>query len=89
MRDHAFEKAEAAARIEGKEMAVRMLLTRAASRAELARDLGVGQSTLSAWVRDVVNHGPYGDVLATLHEEVGILRKEKAALEKSLRARRG
>lgn len=79
----------AATLVEGKEMAVRMILTRGASRAQLARDLGVGQSTLSRWVREAIDDAPYGDVLASLHEEVGTLRKEKAALEKVLRARRG
>jgi transposase-like protein len=89
LRDHGIHNPSAAAPVEGKEMAVRMILTRNASRAELARDLGVSQSTLSNWVRDAIDHAPYGDVLASLHEEVGTLRKDKAALEKVLRARLG
>jgi len=89
LRDEMIEDSGGAAQIEIKEMAVRMILTRGASRAQLARDLGVGQPTLSHWVRDAVDQTPYGDVLASLHEEVGILRKEKAALEKVLRARKG
>ena len=89
LRDCAIPIPGDAAPVEGKEMAVRMILTRNASRAELARDLGVSQSTLSNWVRDAIDQSPYGDVLASLHDEVGTLRKEKAALEKVLRARLG
>lgn len=68
-------------------MAVRMILTREVSRAQLARDFGVGMPTLSRWVRDAFDQSPYGDVLQSLHEEVGLLRKENAALKKMLSAR--
>lgn len=88
MRNETMDGAEAAAQTEIREMAVRMILTRGASRGELARDLGVCLPTLSHWVRDAMDQTPYGDVLASLHEEVGLLRKENAALERILRARR-
>lgn len=70
-----------------REMAVRMILTREVSRANMAKDLGIGMPTLSRWVRDAIDHSPYGDVLESLHDEVGILRKENAALQKLLFAR--
>jgi transposase-like protein len=88
LRDDIIDNSKAAALVEIKEMAVRMILTRGASRAQLARDLGIGQPTLSRWVRDAIDGSPYGDVLACLHEEVGTLLKEKAALQKALRARK-
>ena len=88
MRDDMIDTSGNAALIEVKEMAVRAILTRGASRAQLARDLGIGQATLSRWVRDAFDQSPYGDVLACLHEDVGSLLKENAALQKALRARK-
>jgi transposase-like protein len=70
-----------------REAAVRLILTREVSRAQLAGDLGISLSILSRWVRDVIDQSPFGDVLESLHDEVGTLRKENAALQKMLFAR--
>lgn len=43
--------------------------------------------TLARWVRDAIETAPYGDVLDSLHREVGLLRQENAALQKMLLAR--
>ncbi len=67
--------------------AVRLILTREVSRAHLARDFGIGMPTLSRWVRDAFDNTPYGDILESLHEEVGLLRKENAALKRMVAAR--
>lgn len=67
--------------------AVRLLLTREVSRCQLARDFGIGMPTLSRWVRDAFDNTPYGDVLESLHDEVGLLRKENAALKRMVAAR--
>ena len=53
----------------------------------LAGDLGVSLPILSRWVRDVIDQSPFGDVLETLHDQVGALRKENAALQRMLFAR--
>lgn len=89
MRNYTFDSSETSRPVEGKDMAVMMLLSHEITPARLARDLGIAQSTLSRWVREAVEQSPYGDVLQTLHEEVGRLRKENAALEKALRSRKG
>lgn len=70
-----------------RETAVRLILTREVSRARLAGDLGVSLPILSRWVRDVIDQSPFGDVLETLHDQVGALRKENAALQRMLFAR--
>jgi transposase-like protein len=88
LRDDRFDTSASNALCEVKEMAVRAILTRCASRAQLARDLGIGQATLSRWVRDAFDQSPYGDVLACLHDDVGNLLRENAALQKALRARK-
>jgi transposase-like protein len=87
LRDDRFDNSRATEQVDVKEMAVRMILTREVSRAQLAKDLGVGQATLTHWVRDAIDNSPFGDVLGSLHEEVGVLRKEKALLQKVLRTR--
>jgi len=87
LRDETNPNTSISARTDFREMAVRLVLTREVSRAHLARDLGIGQPTLSRWVRDVIDHSPYGDVLKSLHDEVGMLRKENAALRRMLLAR--
>ncbi len=70
-----------------RETVVRLILTREVPRAQLARELGIGLPTLTRWVREVIDHSPFGDVLKSLHDEVGTLRKENSALEQMLLAR--
>ncbi len=70
------------------DMAVRTILTRAASHAQLATDLGVGLSTLDSWLQNAIDRSHYGDVLQALFEEVGVLRKENAELRRVVAGRR-
>ena len=71
------------------QMAVRMMLTRGQTRAQLARDLGIGQSTLNRWLRETFVGSPYGDVMESLFEEVCSLRQENALLRKVVSGRKG
>lgn len=70
-------------------MAVRMMLTSGMTRAQLARDLGIGQSTLNRWLRETLAGSPYGDVMESLFEEVCSLRQENALLRKVVSGRKG
>lgn len=87
MRDEITDSRNVAPYTDVREMAVRLILTREVTRAQMSRDLGIGMPTLTRWVREVIDQSPYGDVLESLHDEVGILRKENAALQKMLFAR--
>ncbi len=87
MRDEIVEDRNVPPGSDVREAAVRLILTREVSRAQLAGDLGISLSILSRWVRDVIDQSPFGDVLESLHDEVGTLRKENAALQKMLFAR--
>jgi transposase len=87
LRDDTNQSMPVSARTDFRDMAVRLVLTREVSRAQMARDLGVGVPTLTRWVRDAIDHSPFGDVLKSLHDEVGILQKENAALRRMLLTR--
>ncbi len=68
-------------------MAVRVMLTREVTRAQLAKDLCVRPSTLDRWLSEAISRSPYGDVLESLFFEVGDLRQENAMLRKIVAAR--
>ena len=75
--------------------AVRLVQSGQKSQAQIARDLGVADSTLSQWRKELEGHGsdafpgsghqtPLEEENRHLKREVGILRQERDILKKAL-----
>ena len=77
---------------EFKQEAVRLIIQQGVPLAQVARDLGVRQSTMHRWKKEAVEHGqkafpgngiPIEEELARLRRENAILREEREILKKA------
>jgi transposase len=75
--------------------AVRLLASSQKSQAQIARELGVADSTLSQWRKDLSEHGhdafpgsghqmPQEEEIRHLKREVDVLRQERDILKKAI-----